>query len=162
LAYLLQKVLLQIYRKIRENLIRRRPEKASADLTEILWGCERTAVVTFNPTTMRKKLYDHTRKLERLRAELIEYRRKYNHKERNRQSATAVAGRYRKLCDQLHINHKCYRLGFENGTMSFRKDASEIGAIEATMGKNIIVTDNHGWSTEDIVSASLDRYRIEP
>ncbi len=34
--------------------------------TEILWGRERTVVVTFNPTTMRKKLYDHTRKLERL------------------------------------------------------------------------------------------------
>ena len=45
--------------------------------------------------------------------------------------------------------------------MSFRKDASEVGAIEATMGKNIIVTDNHDWSTEQIVSASLDRYRIE-
>ena len=129
--------------------------------TEILWGSQRTVVVTFNPATMRKKLYDHTRKLERLRDELIEYRRKYNHKQRNWQSATAVARRYRKLCDQLYISHKCYRLGFENNTMSFRKDASEIGAIEAAMGKNIIVTDNHDWSTEDIVSASLDRYRIE-
>ncbi len=29
------------------------------------------------------------------------------------------------------------------------------------MGKNIIVTDNHDWSTEEIVSASLDRNRIE-
>ena len=45
--------------------------------------------------------------------------------------------------------------------MSFRKDASEVGAIEAMMGKNIIVTDNHDWSTEEIVSASIDRYRIE-
>jgi transposase len=45
--------------------------------------------------------------------------------------------------------------------MSFRKDAAEIGAIEAMMGKNIIVTDNHNWTTEEIVSACLDRYRIE-
>jgi hypothetical protein len=29
------------------------------------------------------------------------------------------------------------------------------------MGKNIIVTDNHMWSTEAIVTASLDRSRIE-
>ncbi len=29
------------------------------------------------------------------------------------------------------------------------------------MGKNIIVTDNRAWTTEEIVSASLDRYRIE-
>lgn len=110
---------------------------------------------------MRKKLYDFARKLERVRSELIEYRRKYNHKEPNWQSAKAVVGRYRKLCDQLHISHKCYRLRFEGSMMSFRKDTSEIGAIEAMMGKNIIVTDNHGWSTEEIVSASLDRYRIE-
>ena len=118
-------------------------------------------VVTFNPATMRKKLYDHTRKLERIRAELMEYRRKYNHKERNWQSAKAVVARYRKLCDQLYISRKCYRLRFEKGTMSFRKDASEVSAIEAMMGKNIIVTDNHSWTTEEIVSASLDRYRIE-
>ena len=129
--------------------------------TETLWRRERTVVVTFNPVTMRKKLYDLTRKLERLRAELMEYRRKYNHKERNWQSAKEVVTRYRKLCDQLYISRKCYRLRFENGTMSFRKDAAEIGAIEAMMGKNIIVTDNHNWTTEEIVSACLDRYRIE-
>jgi transposase len=129
--------------------------------TETLWGLERTVVVTFNPVTMRKKLHDLTRKLERLRAELIEYRRKYNHKERNWQSATAVVKRYRKLCEQLYVSPKCYRLQFDNETMSFRKDTAEISAIEAVMGKNIIVTDNHDWTTEDIVSASLDRYRIE-
>jgi transposase len=129
--------------------------------TETFWGRERTVVVTFNPVTMRKKLYDFTRKLERVRSELIEYRWKYNHKEYNWQSAKAVAGRYRKLCDQLHISHKCYRLRFEDSMMSFRKDTSEVGAIEAMMGKNIIVTDNHDWSTQEIVSASLDRYRIE-
>jgi len=129
--------------------------------TETLWGRERTVVVTFNPATMRKKLYDLTRKLARLRAELMEYRRKYNHKERNWQSAATVANRYRKLCDQLYISRKCYRLRFENRTMSFRKDAAQISAIETMMGKNIIVTDNHDWTTEEIVSASLDRYRIE-
>jgi transposase len=128
---------------------------------ETLWGRERTVVVTFNPVTMRKKLYDFTRKLEQVRSELIEYRRKYNHRERNWQSTKAVITRYRKLCDQLHISHKCYRLQFEDSTMSLRRDSSEVSAIEAMMGKNIIVTDNHDWSTEEIVSASLDRYRIE-
>ncbi len=29
------------------------------------------------------------------------------------------------------------------------------------MGKNIIVTDNHEWTTEEVVGACLDRYRIE-
>ena len=110
---------------------------------------------------MRKKLHDLTHKLERLRVELMEYRRKYNHKERDWQSAATVANRYRKLCDQLCISRKCYRLRFENQTMSFRKDVAQISAIEAMLGKNIIVTDNHDWTTEEIASASLDRYRIE-
>ncbi|HYA43203.1 MAG TPA: IS1634 family transposase [Syntrophobacteraceae bacterium] len=129
--------------------------------TENLWGRERTAVVNFNPLTMRKKLYDFTGKLERLRAELIEYRRKYNRKERDWQSSEAVTKRYRKLCDQLYVSHKCYRIRFQKGAMSFRKDFAEVRAIEAVMGKNIIVTDNHDWSTEQIVTACLDRYRIE-
>ena len=45
--------------------------------------------------------------------------------------------------------------------MSFRKDMGEIAAAQAVMGKNIIVTDNHHWSTDQIVMASLDRSRIE-
>ncbi len=135
--------------------------ESASRTTETLWGRERSVIITFNPSTMRKKLYDFTRKLERVRSELIEYRRKYNRKEHNWQSAKAVVTRYRKLCEQLHISHKCYRLRFGDSMMSFRKDASEIAGIEAMMGKNIIVTDNHDWSMEEIVSASLDRYRIE-
>ncbi len=45
--------------------------------------------------------------------------------------------------------------------MSFRKDSSEITAARAMMGKNIIVTDNDQWTTEEIVTTSLDRSRIE-
>jgi len=32
---------------------------------------------------------------------------------------------------------------------------------EALFGKNIIVTDNHDWTTEEIVQWSLDRYGVE-
>ena len=45
--------------------------------------------------------------------------------------------------------------------MSFRKDFYQIGKSEALLGKNIIVTDNHDWTTEAIVQGSLDRYGIE-
>ncbi len=110
---------------------------------------------------MRKKLYDLSRSLGRLRAELIEYRRKFNRKDRHWESTTAVSTRYRRLCDQLYVSHKCYKLFFQDGIMSFRKNTSEVSAIESLMGKNIIVTDNHHWTTEEIVTASIDRYRIE-
>jgi transposase len=129
--------------------------------TLTLWGRERTVVVTFNPVTKRKKLYDFTRKMERLRRELIEYRRKYQSREPQWRSPTKITSRYHRLCEDLYLSPKYYRLTFANGTMSFRKDPQEISAHQAMMGKNIIVTDNHTWSTEAIVSASLDRSRIE-
>ncbi|WP_446012130.1 hypothetical protein [Candidatus Electrothrix sp.] len=44
---------------------------------------------------------------------------------------------------------------------SFFKDAYQIGKAKALFGKNIIVTVNTDWSTEDIVQASLDRWRVE-
>ena len=129
--------------------------------TRNLWGQERTVVVTFNPVTKRKKIHDFTRKMERLRAELIEYRRKYRKQEPQWRSAKKIVSRYRKLCQELHIGYQYVRLSFADGAMSFRKDMGEIAAAQAVMGKNIIVTDNHHWSTDQIVMASLDRSRIE-
>jgi len=126
-----------------------------------LWGKQRTVVITFNPATQRKKLYALQRKLDEVRCALLEYRSKYRHKERHWRSAAKIKARYRKLCETLHISHQYYRLSFTDQTMSFRKDLSQIAYAHALMGKNIIITDNHDWSTEQIVSASLDRYRIE-
>jgi transposase len=129
--------------------------------TRTLWGRERSVVVTFNPVTQRKKLYQFIKKMERLRTELMEYRRKYRNKEPRWRSPKAIVSRYRKLCEDLYISHRYYRISFTEKAMSFRKDSSEIASARAMMGKNIIVTDNHHWSTEEIVTASLDRSRIE-
>jgi transposase len=126
-----------------------------------LWGRKRTVVVTFSSSTQRKKLYDFTKKMDRIRTELLEYRRKYNRKEPHWRNRKNIISRYRKLCEELHISHNYYRLSFANNTMSFRKDVQEVAAAKAMMGKNIIVTDNRHWSTEEIVTASVDRYRIE-
>jgi transposase len=45
--------------------------------------------------------------------------------------------------------------------MSIRRNTQEIDSAKALMGKNVIVTDNHAWSTEEIVTTSLDRSKIE-
>lgn len=126
-----------------------------------IWGRSRTMVVTFSPVTKRKKIHDLNRKLDRIRAELLEYRRKYNDQAPQWRSAEVIRNRYRKLCDDLHISTRFYDLEFENQTMSFRKNAQEVSSAIAMMGKNMIVTDNSQWSNEDIVLASLDRYKIE-
>ena len=126
-----------------------------------LWGKKRTLVVTFNPVTKRKKIHDLTRKLDHLRAELMEFKRKYNSHEPQWRNERNIRNRYQKLCEDLYISSKYYDLSFDSGRMSFRKNHQEINQAKALMGKNLIVTDNSSWDTESIVQASLDRYKIE-
>jgi len=46
-------------------------------------------------------------------------------------------------------------------SMNFRKNHYRISRHVNRFGKNIILTDNMGWSTDEIVRASLDRYVVE-
>ncbi len=148
--------------EIRKNNTLREEDRLRAYRTElVLWGGKRSVVVTFNPLTYRKKLYDFTRKMDRIRCALLEFRRKYNHKEPQWRSSKKVLSRYRKLCESLYISPEYWQLNFKGGTMGFRKDPRQVRDAEAMMGKNIIVTDKHHWSTEEIVQASLDRASIE-
>lgn len=50
---------------------------------------------------------------------------------------------------------------FESAAMGFRKNFYRIGRTINRFGKNIIVTDNMDWSTDEIARASLDRYMVE-
>ena len=130
-----------------------------------LWGRERTIVVTFNPRTARKHGYTLEGKLESLRETLLEFRRKYREKRAHWRDQDAIRERYLRACEKLHIGSQYYHLEF--GTrqkapeLSFRKDPYQVGKAEALFGKNVIVTDNHDWTTEEIVQLSLDRYGIE-
>jgi transposase len=129
--------------------------------THHIWGRERTVVVTFNPATKRKKLYDFNRKMDQLRFELLEYRRRYRAKETHWKNPSAIISRYRRLCEDIHINSNCYSLEFTPQEMSFRKSPTWVSNALSLMGKNIIVTDRQSWATEQIVAACLDRSRIE-
>src|SRR3990170_2339526 len=129
-----------------------------------LWDRERTLVVTYNPKTARKKRYTLEQKLESLRATLLEYRRAYREKQPHWRNLEAIRERYLRECERLHIGAQYYRLDFtdtDSPEMSFRKDPYQVGKSEALFGRNVIVTDNHDWTTEEIVRHSLDRYRIE-
>jgi transposase len=130
-----------------------------------LWGQERTVVVTYNPRTARKRGYTMERKLETLRATLLEFRRAYREGRPHWRSPEAIQERYLRACEKLHIGSQYYQLEFGDRRkapdMSFRKDHYQVGKAEALFGKNVIVTDNHDWTTEEIVQLSLDRYGIE-
>ena len=130
-----------------------------------LWGQDRTVVVTYNPRTARKKTHTMARKLETLRATLLEFRRNYREHRPHWRSVEAIQERYLRACEKLHIGSQYYQLEFGDlrkaPDMSFRKDHYQTAKAEALFGKNVIVTDNHDWTTEEIVQASLDRYGIE-
>lgn len=129
-----------------------------------LWGRERTVVVTHNPKTARKKRYTLEQKLEVLRTVLLEYRRCHREKQPHWRNPDAIRERYLRECERLHVGAQYYQLEFgeqETPEMSFRKDHYQFSRSEALFGRNVIVTDNHDWTTEEIVKRSLDRYRIE-
>lgn len=129
------------------------------------WGKERAVVVTYNPRTARKKDYTLDAKLEMVRQKLLEMRSKVNNKERQWRKREVIIGRYHRLCGRLHLAAKLFRLTFSSSKqglrMSFRKDAYEVAKTKASLGRNIIVTDNIDWSTAEIVQASLDRWKVE-
>lgn len=130
-----------------------------------LWGQERTVVVTYNPRTARKHRYTLQRKLERLRETLLEFRRNYREARPYWRDPRAIEERYLRACEKLHIGSQYYRLEFGDRRrapeMSFSKDHYQLAKADALFGKNITVTDNHDWTTEEIVQLSLDRYGIE-
>ena len=130
-----------------------------------LWGQDRTVVVTYNPRTARKRRYTLDRKLETLRQTLLEFRRHYREGRPQWRDPEPIQERYVRACEKMHIGSQYYQLEFgdrrKDPEMSFRKDFHQIAKSEALFGKNIIVTDNHDWTTEEIVQISLDRYGIE-
>jgi transposase len=131
----------------------------------LYWGKERTVVVTYNPATARKKEYTFSSKLETIRQELLSMRTKVRDKLPHWRNADTIKERYLALCERLHMPTELYELTFtesESGlVMSFRKDAYLVSRRQSLFGKNIIITDNTDWTTEDIVQASLERWQVE-
>lgn len=141
-------------------------DQMSAFRTKVtLWGKERTVVVTHNPLLARKKALTMESKLATVRKKLLEFRKNYRESKPQWQNPKAIEKRYEKFCSKLHIESECYRLEFGDRRcapeMSFRKDDAAVRRCQALFGRNIIVTDNHDWTTTDIVQLSLDRVFIE-
>lgn len=129
------------------------------------WGKERTVVVTHNPRTARKQRYVFESKLLKLEAELFSMRDKVRKGERHWKDRKSIVERYQKLCEDLHLPKDLYDLDIEveegRLVMRFRKNYYRIGKHCDKFGKNILITDNMGWETGQIVQASLDRYIVE-
>jgi transposase len=80
-------------------------------------------------------------------------------------SKEQVQVRYEEVCAQLHLPDDLYTVELSQNQgrlhMNFRKNHYRINRYIDRFGKNILITDNMDWSTDDIVRASLDRYIVE-
>jgi transposase len=129
------------------------------------WGKQRTVVVTYNPAMARKRDYTFSSKLETIRQELLSMRIKVRDKQAHWRNANTIKERYLGLCERLHMPAELYKLTFAESkdglNMSFRKNAYLVSRRQSLFGKNIIITDNTDWTTEDIVQANLERWQVE-
>jgi transposase len=130
------------------------------------WGKERTVVVTFNPTTSRKKTYTLTSNLGKIRQELLEMREKVRNNAPHWRDPDVIKTRYIRLCHRLHVPSTLYVLNFDqsttnNLTMTFHKDHYRVNQKRNAFGRNIIITDQQNWATHDIIQANIDRWQIE-
>jgi transposase len=131
----------------------------------VFWGKERTVVVTYNPLTASKKRYRFDQKLLKVQEELFAMRSRVVHEEPHWRNPETVTSRYEALCEGLFLPKNLYDLELyrHDGRlrMSFGKNYYRINKYLKRFGKNIIITSHHDWETDEIVRASLDRYKVE-
>lgn len=133
--------------------------------TRELWGKERSVIVTYTPRSYRKRMLKLNVKLETVRENLLEFRRKHREHQAHWRDRDAILRRYERLCERLHIGSQYYQIEFGDGRkapdMTFRKNLYEVEKSARLFGRNIIVTDNRDWTTDEIVQRSTDRERVE-
>ena len=130
-----------------------------------LWGRRRTVIVTFNPLTAAKQRYNFDQKLLRIQQVLSEMRAKVATQNPRWANSKWVDKNYREACEALYVPADLYDVAVERTgerwKLASRKNHYRIARHLERFGKNIIVTDHMDWTTDEIVTASLDRYLVE-
>lgn len=128
-----------------------------------IYGQERAVVVTYNPRTYRKKIHWMSQTIRKTKGKLQALRQEL----KTADGRTTVHSVERKVAEILAESHLApvfsVRVSFQEGNyrMSIRTDPFVLRGYRARFGKNIIFTDHVDWSTEEIVRAYRDRYKIE-
>ncbi len=129
------------------------------------WGAERSVVVTYNPLTATKQRYNFEKKLLKLQHALFEMQSNVQANSSHWRDKKQVMKRYEEQCGKLYIPRDLYTVELykKDGKlrMNFRKNHYRLKIYIARFGKNILITDRHDWSTDEIVKLSLDRYKVE-
>jgi transposase len=125
-----------------------------------IYDRERAVVVTYNPRTYRKKIHWLSRTIRRTKAKLQELRRNLGEAD----GRTTLKSIQRKIDDILSESHiaAVFDVQVSKGyRMTIRTNPQVLRDFRARFGKNILFTDHTDWSTDEIVLAYRDRYKIE-
>jgi len=129
------------------------------------WGKARTVIVTYNPLTATKQRYAFDKKLLSLQETLADLSSKVRTQKEHWTKNARIEEHYNEACDKLHLPKDLYDISLEKNKAKwqflYRKNHYRIGRYLQRFGKNILITDQNAWSTEEIVRASLDRYMVE-
>ncbi len=129
------------------------------------WGKQRTVIVTHNPRTAAKQRYSFDKKLLSLQEKLLDLKEKVKSQKKHWTDAERIEEHYAEECRKLHLPKDLYDVSLEKYKKKWRLLASKnhyrIGLYIEKFGKNILITDQSEWTTDEIVQASLDRYMVE-
>jgi transposase len=129
------------------------------------WGKARTVIVTYNPRTASKQRYAFNKKLLTLQEKLLDLKEKVKSQKKHWIDADRIEEHYAEECQKLYLPKDLYDVFLEKHKEKWRLLASKnhyrIGLYIEKFGKNILITDQSGWTTDEIVQASLDRYMVE-
>lgn len=126
-----------------------------------VFGKERTIVITFNPKLYKKQLfrlkktiYKEKQKLSELKKKLN--KRKWRNEEKVKEKINKVLSKQGKKLLKVTIIRKEGKL-----SLSVRRRQKEIYQRAKRFGKNILFTDNHSFSSEEIIQAYKSKSIIE-
>lgn len=129
------------------------------------WEKQRTVIVTYNPRTAAKQRYAFDKKLTSLHESILDLKEKVKTQKPHWTDADRIEGHYAETCQKLYLPQDLYEISLEkykrNWRLLARKNHYRIGLYIEKFGKNILITDQSEWTTDEIVRASLDRYMVE-
>ena len=135
-----------------------------------IWGQDRTVVVTRSEKLLRGQMAGITSSLRKKRTALRQLRVKLHRSQRpgargkgytpeslQKRIASITSGQYVRDILKTKISKSKRRLDF-----TFRTDLKAFGELQRTrLGKRILCTDNHEWSTEQIILGSRAQSHVE-
>ncbi len=150
----------------------RAPKPRQGDDRLAAWRTEGTTgekherfVDTYKSSVRYKSRYAFDKKLLSLQETLVDLRAKVRTQKEHWTKQARLDSHYNEACEKLHLPKDLYDISLEKNKdkwqFLYRKNHYRIGRHLQKFGKNILITDQNAWSTEEIVRASLDRYMVE-